>query len=80
MKNDEGGVPRRKIEEESDKGTTLWKIDKLEGCGNWKKKRKKKKKVDARKGKRRWDVTGWRKKSRESFGGVSRHVVELLFG
>ena len=53
---------------------------KLEGCGNWKKKRKKKKKVDARKGKRRWDVTGWRKKSRESFGGVSRHVVELLFG
>lgn len=40
-----------------------------------------KKKVDARKGKRRWDdVGGWRKKSRESFGGVSRHVVELLFG
>lgn len=29
MKNDEGGVPRRKIEEESDKGTTLWKIDKF---------------------------------------------------
>lgn len=47
-------------------------------AGSWKK--KKKKKLDARKGKRRWNVTGWMKKSRESFGCVSRHVVELLFG
>lgn len=53
------------------------KVEGLE-AGSWKK--KKKKKLDARKGKRRWDVTGWMKKSRESFGGVSRHVVELLFG